>query len=78
MLLLWLCVWLLAAGVENLADFGMNKPHLLFHLGDRHHVSVNYGISYWLNHPRKQFEPTRLWYETTKEGLYIDVLAHDG
>lgn len=33
-------------------DFGMNKPHLLFHLGERHSVSVNYGMSYWLSNPQ--------------------------
>jgi len=36
----------------DLIDFGMNKPHLLFHLGDRHPVSVNYGFGYWMNGPR--------------------------
>jgi hypothetical protein len=35
----------------NIKDFGMNKPHLLFHLGDRHPVSVNYGFGYWLANP---------------------------
>jgi len=35
----------------TLKNFGMNKPHTLFHLGDRHPVSVNYGIGYWLDNP---------------------------
>jgi hypothetical protein len=35
----------------SIKDFGMNKPHLLFHLGDRHPVSVNYGFGYWLTNP---------------------------
>ena len=35
--------------IKSLSDFGMNKPHLLFHLGERRSVAVNYGMGYWLN-----------------------------
>ena len=38
----------------SLSDFGMNKPHLLFHLGERRPVSVNYGMGYWLNNPASE------------------------
>ncbi len=31
----------------NFNSFGMNKPHLLFHLGDRMPVSKNVGWGYW-------------------------------
>jgi len=35
-------------------DFGMNKPHLLFHLGERKAISTNYGTGYWLNNLKYQ------------------------
>lgn len=43
-------VWFffLAALANSMADFGMNKPHYLFHLGDRSSVSHNIGWGYWL------------------------------
>lgn len=40
------------ANQRQFLDFGMNKPHLLFHLGERHSVSVNYGMGYWLSNPQ--------------------------
>ncbi len=51
---------------SKLSDFGMNKPHLLFHLGERKSLSVNYGLGYWMNNPssesKKYFTEARLWY----------------
>ena len=34
---------------HGISDFGMNKAHLLFHLGERSKVAVNYGFGYWQN-----------------------------
>jgi hypothetical protein len=31
----------------DVKDFGMNKPHLLFHLGTRKPISLNMGYGYW-------------------------------
>ncbi len=63
-------------------DFGMNKPHLLFHLGERYSVAVNYGMSYWLNNAQAQnkqyFTKSRLRYENTNDGLYVNMISHDG
>lgn len=62
-------------------SFGMNKPHLLFHLGDRKKVASNFGFSYWQNTPNKKnqnnFSKLRLYYENTKNGLYVDMRSHD-
>lgn len=71
-----------AEAISTLNDFGMNKPHLLFHLGERRSVSVNYGLGYWLNYPQAEnkqyFTRSRLWYETTSNGLYVNMVSHDG
>lgn len=60
----------------------MNKPHLLFHLGERQTISTNYGTGYWLNNhkanKKKYFTKTRLWYENTDNGLYVNMVSHDG
>ena len=60
----------------------MNKPHLLFHLGERNKVAVNYGFGFWHNKPKgkgqSNFSPLRMYYENTKNGLYVDMLNHDG
>ena len=61
----------------------MNKPHLLFHLGERNKVSTNFGFGYWQNRApanktRGDFTKTRLYYENTKNGLYVNMLSHDG
>lgn len=72
----------LLGAVLSLSNFGMNKPHLLFHLGERSPVSVNYGFGYWLNNPqsdnKQHFTSSRLWYENTNQGLYVNMLSHDG
>lgn len=31
----------------SFVNFGPNKPHLLFHLGDRSPISLNLGWGYW-------------------------------
>jgi hypothetical protein len=66
----------------GIKSFGMNKPHLLFHLGTRDPISVNYGFGYWLNNPKNNnssyFTRERLWYENTKNGLYVNMVCHDG
>ena len=50
----------------SFTDFGMNKPHLLFHLGERKTISTNYGTGYWLNNHKsvnqQYFTKSRLWY----------------
>lgn len=60
----------------------MNKPHLLFHLGERKSLSVNYGLGYWMNNPssdnKKYFTEARLWYENTNNDLYVNMISHDG
>ena len=33
--------------INSMPDFGMNKPHHLFHLGDRSQISQNIGWGYW-------------------------------
>ena len=33
--------------VSSMPLFGMNKPHMLFHLGDRQPISLNIGWGYW-------------------------------
>lgn len=38
---------LLKQKYQGISDFGMNKPHLLFHVGERSKVAVNYGFGYW-------------------------------
>ncbi len=67
---------------KGLQNFGMNKPHLLFHLGTRSPVSVNYGMGYWMNNPsdenRSYFTNARLWYETKRDELYVNMVCHDG
>lgn len=71
-----------ANALKPLNDFGMNKPHLLFHLGERRSVAVNYGMGYWLNNHQSEskqyFTKTRLWYENTNNGLYVNMVSHDG
>ena len=77
-----LLVLLLAEATLCFRDFGLNKPHLLFHLGERRPVAVNYGTGYWLSDAssptREYFSPTRLWYDTTRNGLQVRMLSHDG
>lgn len=58
---------LLKQKYQGISDFGMNKPHLLFHLGERNKVSVNYGFGYWQNRGtsdrgKSNFTNTRLKY----------------
>lgn len=61
-------------------DFGMNKPHLMFQVGERKKVGTNYGWAYWENHKssKAHFGSMRLFYENSKNGLYINMLSHDG
>lgn len=66
-------------------DFGMNKPHLIFHLGTRYPFSVNYGNGYWLKQIvddkgqyKQFFSYPRFKYDNTKDGLYIDMIVHNG
>lgn len=60
-------------GACSFADFGMNKPHLLFHLGDRMPVSKNIGWGYWTN-----AETLRLKYANTDQNIYAHMTIHDG
>lgn len=69
LLLLLLNVWLGSA----FKGWGMNKPHYLFHLGDRRPVSSNVGWGYWADD-----QPTRLRYLNTKDNLYAHMVVHDG
>lgn len=65
-----------------LNSFGMNKPHLLFHLGERNKISVNHGFAYWQNlkdsKDKNNFSKLRLYYENKKQGLYVNMVSHDG
>ena len=70
---------------REMNDFGMNKPHLLFQLGQRKRVTTSFGFGYWQhnkNGTRKSkqsnFSSLRLTYENKKNGLYVDMLSHDG
>jgi hypothetical protein len=69
-------------GYRPLNSFGMNKPHLLFHLGERSKVAVNYGFAYWQNldqvKDKSHFSKLRLFYENKKQGLYVNMVSHDG
>jgi len=58
---------LLKQQYQGVSDFGMNKPHLLFHVGERSKVAVNYGFGYWQNRGtndkgKSNFTNTRLRY----------------
>lgn len=57
----------------NFSSFGMNKPHLLFHLGDRMPVSKNVGWGYWSNG-----DTLRLKYANTDQDVYAHMTIHDG
>jgi hypothetical protein len=54
-------------------NFGMNKPHYLFHLGDRRPLSLNLGWGYWSDN-----NTMRLKYANTKDSLYASMAIHDG
>ena len=45
-------------------------------------MAVNYGMGYWLNNyqseSKQYFTKTRLWYENTNNGLYVNMVSHDG
>jgi hypothetical protein len=51
----------------------MNKPHYLFHLGDRSQVSTNFGWGYWADG-----HPLRIKYANTKDNMYAAMTIHDG
>lgn len=57
----------------SMASFGMNKPHHLFHLGDRAPISLNLGWGYWAAD-----SPNRFAYLTTDDGIYASMDVHDG
>lgn len=63
----------LIATAQSLPSFGMNKPHLLFHLGDRRAVSTNIGWGYWVGNGSN-----RLTYQNTDSGIYASMDIHDG
>lgn len=69
-------------GYRPLNSFGMNKPHLLFQLGERSKVAVNHGFAYWQNldkaKDKSNFSKLRLFYENKKQGLYVNMVSHDG
>lgn len=56
-----------------ISNFGMNKPHLLFHLGQRTPLSLNIGWGYWT-----QDEKIRYLYENTNNNLYVNMKEHNG
>lgn len=58
--------------VKSFPNFGMNKPHLLFHLGDRSPISLNIGWGYW-----SADGTFRLHYKNTNDKLYVKMNAHD-
>ena len=49
-------------------DFGMNKPHHLFHIGDRKSISNNIGWGYWVDS-----HPPRLKYQNKNDGVYANM-----
>jgi hypothetical protein len=53
--------------------FGMNKPHYLFHLGDRRPASTNIGWGYWSGS-----QSLRMKYANTNEEIYAHMVIHDG
>ena len=59
--------------VSSLPNFGMNKPHHLFHLGNRSPVSLNIGWGYWAH-----ASPLRIKYQNKKDGLYAKMDVHNG
>jgi hypothetical protein len=58
---------------ESAVSFGMNKPHYLFHLGDREPLSINMGWGYWSDN-----NTLRMKYANTKDNLYVSMNIHDG
>ena len=63
----------LVVSAVAIPSFGMNKPHHLFHLGDRRSVSLNLGWGYWVGDG-----PNRFTYQNTKDGIYASMDTHDG
>lgn len=78
---LLLILFSLCQSYKSINSFGMNKPHLLFHLGERTKVAVNHGFAYWAalqGSKKNNFSNMRLQYENKKNGLYVNMLSHDG
>lgn len=69
-ILIIICISALSSSMPS---FGMNKPHMLFHLGDRKAISLNIGWGYWAGSG-----PNRLKFKNTNEGIYATMQAHDG
>ena len=57
--------------------FGPNKPHMLFHVGERSKDALSMGWGYYLDNGTSLSE-ARLKYKTTKDGIYCNVLEHNG
>lgn len=68
-----LLTFLLVSPSLNFKNFGMNKPHFLFHLGDRRPVSNNIGWGYWSGN-----DPLRLKYQNINDDIYAHMIVHDG
>lgn len=66
-------VVLLMAVCQSMRNFGPNKPHMLFHVGDRSSISLNLGWGYWT-----MDENFRMEYQNTKNDLYAQMKAHNG
>lgn len=65
-IVLLVVIYITTAGksYRPISSFGMNKPHLLFHLGERSKVAVNHGFAYWQNQKANSthFTKLRLFY----------------
>lgn len=70
-LTIFICLFITPS--HTFKTFGMNKPHFLFHLGDRRPISTNIGWGYWSGS-----QPLRLKYENTDNNIYADMVIHDG
>ena len=64
LLLTLVCSTLSEDEYRPMNDFGMNKPHLMFQVGERKKIATNFGWSYWENHVsgKTHFGPMRLSY----------------
>lgn len=64
-------------GVLSLEKYGPNKPHMLFQIGERNKESVSFGWGYYADSGYNHSD-MRLKYENTDNGMYCNVLEHDG